>query len=154
MEQEISIPSSTPLICRDLMNLDIYQASWILKFQIYFQPMMTRLTQGFMYQVSKGYKSNILQMSSYTERYRDTLRYMLHRRCRDFFCALRLCTKSLLDLQAWIDELYINNNVQVVILLVTYQDLCKGEVSTRTNLIVDQSNSSTINWYFGIVQVE
>ena len=85
--------------------LSIYRDSWILNFKIYFRPLMTRLFQGFIHQVSRAYKSYLLQLSSYKQGH--VLRYMLYRSCCDFLCTLGLCTKLLLDLQVLIEELYI-----------------------------------------------
>ena len=53
----------------------------------------------------------------------------------DFLCALMFCTKLLLHLQVWIEELCQSYNNQVVVALVMYWDSYKGEISIRTSPI-------------------
>ena len=108
----------------------IYQDSQILKYQICFRPMMTRSFLGFMVQFSKAYKSYLLRLLSFMQRYtrtqRNSYRDTRFTRVVVTSCASQGFVPSYFQIyKHGLKNYASNSNNQVTMLLVMYQDPCK-----------------------------
>ena len=80
-------------------HLSFYWDSGILKFEIYFRPMMTRVSCTRFPEYIKTI------FYGHHHAHKETQNTCFYRSCYDFLCILGFCTKLLPDVQVWIKKL-------------------------------------------------